>query len=397
MIRLFMTVHRASFLFVILLAALLLVSGCGTTETAKSQSPKAGEPKAPAFISWTAYDIGSTGYIQSSAIASALKQGDGVALRIIPAGTDVSRLSPVRTGSINFAATGAGAYYAFEGLDDFASIDWGPQDLRLVWMCLADEGVGIAVTKESGIKTLSDLKGKRVAWIPGAPAINIITEAFLAFGNLTWKDVVKVEFPSYGASLKGLIEGTVDAAHTRSNAAAMYELASSPRGYKMIESPKDDKAGWERLQKVAPYISPFTATVGAGGISAQNPIAIGNYPYPVLVTYSSQSEDFVYQMAKLIHKNFDLYKGASSSMLGWGADKLLFQWRVPYHPGAVRYFKEQGWWKEEHQKHNDQLTANYKNLKKAFDDAVTEAADKQIKSGDFQKFWLEKQKNIAGK
>jgi len=397
MIGQFKNVQRSILFLLTLMAAILLASGCGTKETAKQPAAKAGETKAPAFISWTAYDIGSTGYIQSSAIANALKQADGVTVRIIPAGTDVSRLSPVRTGSINYAATGAGAYYAFEGLDDFATIDWGPQDLGLVWMCIADEGVGIAVTKESGIKTLADMKGKRVAWIPGAPAINIITEAFMAFGNLTWKDVVKVEFPSYGASLKGLVEGTVDAAHTRSNAAGMYELASSPRGFKMLESPKDDKAGWDRLQKVAPYILPFSATVGAGGISAQNPIAIGNYPYPVLVAYANQKEDSVYQMAKMIHKNFDLYKGANSSMPGWGADKLLFQWRVPYHPGAVKYFKEQGWWKEEHQKHNDQLTAYYKNLKKTFDDAVSEAADKQIKSGDFAKFWLGKRQGIAGK
>jgi TRAP-type uncharacterized transport system substrate-binding protein len=46
----------------------------------------------------------------------------------------------------------------------------------------------VIVTKESGIKTLKDLKGKRVSWILGNPSLNVKMEAYLAFANLTWDD-----------------------------------------------------------------------------------------------------------------------------------------------------------------------------------------------------------------
>ena len=69
----------------------------------------------------------------------------------------------------------------------------------------------MVTAKEAGIKTPYDLKGKRVFWIPGAPAHNITNTAFLAFANLTWNDVKKVEYPSYAAAARGMVEGTCDA------------------------------------------------------------------------------------------------------------------------------------------------------------------------------------------
>ena len=36
------------------------------------------------------------------------------------------------------------------------------------------------------------LKGMRVAWVKGSPALNVNNQAYLAFGGLTWDDVEKV-------------------------------------------------------------------------------------------------------------------------------------------------------------------------------------------------------------
>ena len=61
-------------------------------------------------------------------------------------------------------------------------------------------------------KEYKDLKGKRVAWVKGAPALNVNVTAYLAYAGLTWDDVVKVEFGGFGHSWAGMVNGQVDAA-----------------------------------------------------------------------------------------------------------------------------------------------------------------------------------------
>src|SRR3546814_1771904 len=62
----------------------------------------------------------------------------------------------------------------------------------------------VGVAADVGVKEFKDLKGKRVAWVKGAPALNHNVTAFLAFAGLTWDDVEKVEFAGYGASWAGM-------------------------------------------------------------------------------------------------------------------------------------------------------------------------------------------------
>ena len=68
-----------------------------------------------------------------------------------------------------------------------------------------------------GVKEYKDLKGKRVAWVKAAPALNHNVTAFLAFAGLTWDDVQKVEFAGFGASWEGMTNNQVDAAFAISN------------------------------------------------------------------------------------------------------------------------------------------------------------------------------------
>lgn len=98
----------------------------------------------------------------------------------------------------------------------FADPDWGPQPIRLISTSTASFGLGVAVAGDIDVKTPADLKGKRVAYIRGDDALNIGTEAFLAFGDLTWDDVERVEFPGYGRSFEGIVANQADAAFTMS-------------------------------------------------------------------------------------------------------------------------------------------------------------------------------------
>lgn len=111
--------------------------------------------------------------------------------------------------------------------------------------------------KEIGIKTPADLKGKRVAYLPGGVLYDIEREAALAFGGLTEEDIELVTFPSYTASLKWLIEGKVDVGFSGPMVASMYELEASPYGIYWILFPSSDQEGWDRVHKqVVPWLVP---------------------------------------------------------------------------------------------------------------------------------------------
>jgi len=81
----------------------------------------ADEVKLPSTIAWTAYNTGTTGYNQSVAIGKALKDKYGVSLRVVPGKNDISRLTPLRTGKVQFVANGGATYFASEGVSLFAA------------------------------------------------------------------------------------------------------------------------------------------------------------------------------------------------------------------------------------------------------------------------------------
>ncbi|MGQ0676116.1 MAG: TAXI family TRAP transporter solute-binding subunit, partial [Rhodospirillales bacterium] len=143
--------------------------------------------KLPETLAWSAYDVGSGGYNQAVAIGNALKNKLGVNLRVLPGKNDVSRTLPVREGKVQFAANGVGgAYLAQEGVYEFGAKEWGPQPIRSLVLNNSDAVLTIVTAKDANIKSMADLKGKRVAWVVGAPSLNQNITALLAFANLTW-------------------------------------------------------------------------------------------------------------------------------------------------------------------------------------------------------------------
>ena len=381
------------------LALSLFITACSNnTPSASGNSPspavtnpgesEGGTFTLPSVISWTAYDVGGTGYIHASAIANALKQQYGITMRVVPAGTDVARISPLLTGAVDFCATGSGSWLAFEGLEEFSTSEWGPQNLRLVWDCVPDTGMCMATAADADIKTAADAAGKRVAYVVGNPSTNLQMEAFLAFGGLTWDDVQVVEYASYSAALQGLVENTCDAAAATSDGSPLYELEGSSRGYYIVPMPAEDTEGWARLQAICPYLVPAVATSGAG-CSPENPVEISRFPTPNLVTYAEQDADYVYEMCKMIDETFDLYKDAHASTSGWAIDRLEKQWVIPMHEGSIRYLTEVGHWTQEDQEYNDALLERQEALSQAFDSTLDESYANSVNSADFQQLWLD--------
>ena len=337
----------------------------------------------PATMTWSSYDVGSAGYAEASAMADAFGKKFGTKVRIQPSGSSIGRLQPVlqKRADVGFLATET--FFATEGTEDFAAKRWGPQDLRV----LAGRPAAFALptAKDANIKTFADLKGKRLALVAGNPSVNVKCEAYLSFGGLTLKDVEVVMFPTYGAAMSSIAAGQSDATCTTTTPSQMYELAESPRGIHWLGAPASDKAGWERMQAVAPFFGPETETVGAG-ISVEKPVEIMSYRYPLLVVRADMSEDEVYNLIKGFDETYDLYKNATSVMPRWKLDQSgTPPADAPFHAGAVKYLKEKGIWTAEHQKWNEARLKRLETLRAAW--AETMKQGKDLPDDKFAELW----------
>lgn len=346
--------------------------------------------KLPDTMSWSAYDVGSAGYAQASAIADAFGKKYGTKVRIQPSGSSIGRLQPVLEKRADFGFLATETFFATEGTEDFAARRWGPQDLRV--LAGAASSFGMPTAADANIRTLADVKGKRFAYIAGNPSISVKCDAVLSFVGLTRKDVDVVMFPTYAAAMSSIAQGKTDATCTTTTPSQMYELQASPRGIHWVDLPPDNKKGWDRVAKVAPFLAPRVETVGAG-LSAEKPAHMMSYRYPVLVVRADMSADAVYAFMKAMDDTFDLYKGATAVMPRWKLSEAgTPPIDAPFHEGAIRYLKEKGIWTAEYQAWNDARVKRLNALRAAWQKAQAEGKGKS--DPEFAAIW-EKLRNQA--
>jgi TRAP transporter TAXI family solute receptor len=196
--------------------------------------------------------------------------------------------------------------------------------------------IQILASKDSGIKTLADLKGKRLS--VGAPksGTELNTRAVLAAAGITYKDLGKVEYLDFNQSVELIKNRQLDATlqSVGLGNSALRDLATSV-DIVVVPVPADiaakipDKA-------YAPVTIP--ANTYRGQTTDVPTVAVAN----VLVTSDKQSTDLVYQMTKLLLENLDLLAAAHAAAKDVKLGNALNGMPIPLHPGAEKYYKEKG-------------------------------------------------------
>ncbi|MDO8978713.1 MAG: TAXI family TRAP transporter solute-binding subunit [Afipia sp.] len=314
----------------------------------------AQEVKLAPTMAFTAYDTGTSGFNIAVGVGKMMKDKYGSDIRVLPAGNDVARLAPLRAGRAVLAWMGTGVYFAQEGVFEFGVKEWGPQALQMTLSTIDCNGLSVGVTKDAGVKEWKDFRGKRLGFVVGSPALNQNALAIIAYGGLTQKDVKIVEFASYGAMWKGLVNNDADGAFASTVTGPAKEVENSPRGLIWPPLPPEDKAAWERVKKVGAFFNPHSTTCGAG-IEASKPQQLATYPYPIATTYATQPVDQVYSITKAMINGYDSYKDSAPGSVGLEAKRQTKQWVIPYHPGAAKALKEAGNWTDADEKYNNDL------------------------------------------
>jgi len=342
----------------------------------------------PDTMVWATYDVGSTGYVEASAIADALGRQYGTRVRLQPSGTSIGRILPVKQGRAPFGWLANELYFAMEGLYEFGAKDWGPQDMRVLMGRV--NAFSVVATRESGITKPEDLRGKRLAYVPANSSVNIKIEPILAFAGLTMNALQIVQFPSYGASLRALIDGRADAAGAAPAAAVLRELEASPRGISWVALDPANREGWRRAQAAVPFVEPFAETIGAG-LSDQHPVSMMGYRYPMITVQAAMPEAEVYAVLKAIAGTFDLYKAANPIMPRWDVRKAgTPPMDAAFHAGAIRYLKEIGVWTADSQAWQDRTLRRHQALQAAWRAATDAGKAQNVTDADWPKFWSDR-------
>ncbi|MBY0610943.1 MAG: TAXI family TRAP transporter solute-binding subunit [Beijerinckiaceae bacterium] len=195
--------------------------------------------------------------------------------------------------------------------------------------------IQVVASKSSGIKTLADLKGKRLS--VGAPksGTELNARTILAAAGIQYSDLGKVEYLPFAESVELMKNRQLDATLQSAGlgVAAIRDLASAVEiNVVSIPAAVVDKIG-------APYVkATIPADTYTGQSEAVPAAAVVNY----LVTRADLSDDIVYAMTKtLFESSADLiaaHQAAKAISLEHAQDGMP----VPLHPGAARFYKEKG-------------------------------------------------------
>lgn len=196
--------------------------------------------------------------------------------------------------------------------------------------------IHIVASRESGIRTLEDLKGKRIS--VGAPksGTELNARAIFKAAGLTYQDMGRVEFLPYAESVELIKNRQLDATLQSSGLgmAAIRDLAAM-MPINFIEIPSEVVAKIE-----SPAYQP--GVIPAGTYDGQDQdvatIAITN----LLVTHEDVDEEIAYQMTKLMFENLDRLVNAHSAAKAIRLENAAKGLPIPLHPGAERYYKEAG-------------------------------------------------------
>jgi TRAP transporter TAXI family solute receptor len=195
--------------------------------------------------------------------------------------------------------------------------------------------IHFVATKESGIKTVNDLKGNRLS--VGAPrsGTELNTRAILRAAGMSYADVRKVEYLPFAESVDLMKNRQLDATlQSAGLGVASVRNLSNAMDVTLVSMPK------AIVQKMGPPFMPATipANTYKGQDNAVETAGVANY----LVTHSGVPDELVYQMTKVLFESLPELAKAHEAGKQIKLENALAGVPIPLHPGAERYYKEMG-------------------------------------------------------
>ena len=331
--------------FALLLAMAMTFTMTACTKEEPAPAPDA-QPEAPAVgetvkggkdggtsLNFTTGGDQGTYYGFGGVVAGKVGEATSTKVTAITSGGSKANIEAMAAGDaqLGFVQTDVGAY-AYEGTRLFEEKVDNFSTVANLYM----EQVQI-VTLDENIKTVADLKGKNVSvGASGSGVFFNAVDVLGAYGLDVEKDI-NPTYQAFGDSVEALQDGKIDAAFVVAGAptTAVTSLATTKQVYLVSL----DQEHIDALIAESPYYSPNTIKADVYGTPADvTTVAVG----AVVIARDDVSAADVYNFMFGTFENLDSITAAHAKGAELSLEFAASYGAVPYHPGAVEYYKEKG-------------------------------------------------------
>ncbi|MBR2784295.1 MAG: TAXI family TRAP transporter solute-binding subunit [Firmicutes bacterium] len=225
------------------------------------------------------------------------------------------------------AYTGTGAYEGMDPATDLTAL-----------MRLWPNYVQLVTTADTGIKSVEDLRGKRVGVGASNSGVEINARMILDAYGMTYDDI-QPDYLAYGEAIDNMKNGQCDAVFVTSGLpnATVMELGVQ---YDMVIVPIDGE-GREKLVSEYPY---YAKSVIPANTYNNTEDVEGVFVYNIMLVRNDISDAMVYDMLEGIFANIDTIKASHNAAdknidITFGVDDI----QLPLHPGAEAFWKDNGY------------------------------------------------------
>ena len=326
-----------------LCVAAVLVTAC--------EAPDAGgAPRSFDQLTIGSNPAGTHVYAVAAGLAKVLQEERNVRTTIRPFSGSSVYLPLLQRGELALGLNiSIDAYMTYNGLPPY---DTPMRNLRLLGM-MFPLPIMYMVRADSDLHTVEDLRDKRVVITFRAnAALEQLHTAILATGGLTPADVRSVTVAGLPEAMRMLTEDRADAAPTGLNTALTLQVHSTvPNGIRYITMGRDEA----KLAEIMPGSSVVTVEPGEDSVGIDVPTRVAGI-VDYLTTGTHMSEEQAYEIIKTIHESWEELRRDYVQMRSTPASGIAPADQVlPYHPGAVRYYKEIGLWTDAHERNQARL------------------------------------------
>jgi TRAP transporter TAXI family solute receptor len=327
----------------IVAAVAFAVSGCGGGGPGDA-GPGTGQ------ISIASNPPGTHVYAVAAGLAKLIQEKQGRRATIVPFSGSSVYLPRLQRGDEALGLnTSIDGYLSFRGLPPYAS---PMRNLRTLGM-MFPLNISFMVRADSDLYRIEDLRGQRVVVTFRAnAALEQLHRGILATGGLDLEDIQPMTIAGVPEAVTALQEGRADAVPIGLGTALGLQANSAlPEGIRYLTMGQNEA----RLAEVMPGTRVITINPSENSVGVPGAIRVSSVP-DMLNTGIHMSDDEAYAIIRTIHSNWDALRAELPQLADMSVTDIApADNMIPYHAGAVRYYREIGLWTEAHESNQTAL------------------------------------------
>ncbi len=272
---------------------------------------------------------GSLNHTTASAIAKVVKEKGGLTMLVQPTAGETVIIPLVARGEAEF-----GLANALEV--SVATENNRLPDLRLIG-ALHPLPTAFFARKDSGMRSIADVKGKKLVWgFSAQRVVDIVSRAILATVDLTERDITPVRVPNVVRGADDFIAGAADVFYFAFGAPKVREVDATVGGIRALEIPESGMPAARKIYSDG-YLAP--AAPGPFYVGVEKPMGVYTWDNLIFTNAKVKDEVVIKMMETLANNKGDLV-AIQPALRAFTPAALYKKFSTPYHPGALKYFAD---------------------------------------------------------